>query len=79
MKFELTKQKDKPGNVVQRFGDWRKGEPTVIIDNQRWLNYGKPQKVVVEITTEASSANKDCWCHRQGCGGSNQCGYGAAG
>lgn len=52
MKLELTKQKHKPGNVVQRFGDWRKGELTVIIDNQRWVNYGKPEKVTVIIETE---------------------------
>lgn len=45
----LKKQKHKPGNVVQRFGDWRKGEPSVIIDNARWLRYGSPETVKVVI------------------------------
>jgi len=49
MKLILIKQKHKPGNVVQRFGDWRKGEPTVIIDNQTWIKYKNPTKVILEI------------------------------
>lgn len=41
----LNRQKHKPGAAVQRFGDWRKGEPQVIIDNQTWLEMGKPDRV----------------------------------
>jgi len=49
MKYELKRQKHKPGNAVQRFGDWRKGEPSVLIDNQRWLTLGKPEIVEVKV------------------------------
>ena len=44
----LTRLKSKPGSAVQRFGDWRKGEPQVIIDNQTWLEMGKPDKVTFD-------------------------------
>ena len=43
----LDRQKSKPGSVVQRFGDWRKNQPTVLLDNQKWLNLGKPNWVQV--------------------------------
>lgn len=45
----LIRQKHRPGDAVQRFGDWRRGEITVLIDNQTWLNYGKPDTVEVRI------------------------------
>jgi len=45
----LDRQKSKPGSAVQRFGDWRKGEPQVIIDNQTWLSVGKPDKITLDI------------------------------
>lgn len=47
--FDLTRQKHKPGSAVQRFGDWRKGEPSVIIDNKRWNAYGNPENVIILI------------------------------
>lgn len=47
--FELKRGKHKPGNAVQRFGDWRKGQPTVMIDNARWIDLGKPDNVRVVI------------------------------
>lgn len=46
----LSRIKSKPGSLVQRFGDWRKGEPQVIIDNQTWLDRGKPDLVIVEFS-----------------------------
>jgi hypothetical protein len=45
----LMRLKSKPGSAVQRFGDWRKGEPQIIIDNQTWLEVGKPDKVEFSI------------------------------
>jgi len=50
--FELQRQKHKPGNLVQRFGNWRAAEPTVIIDNARWVDLGKPDRVKVVIDNE---------------------------
>lgn len=47
--FVLKRQKHRPGNAVQRFGDWRKGEFTVMVDNPRWIDLGKPDKVKVVI------------------------------
>ena len=47
--FKLERQKHKPGMAVQRFGDWHKGEPSVLIDNQRWLALGKPDSVKVTV------------------------------
>jgi hypothetical protein len=47
--FVLNRQRHKPGNAVQRFGDWRKGQPSVLIDSQRWLTLGKPESVKVTI------------------------------
>lgn len=41
----LKRLKSKPGSAVQRFGDWHKGEPQIIIDNQTWLEIGKPDEV----------------------------------
>lgn len=49
MEFELLRKPAKPGEVVIRFGDWRKGEPTVLLDQQRWLNLGKPETVTVHV------------------------------
>lgn len=43
--MRLFREKSKPGSAVQRFGNWRKGEPSVIVDNQTWLSYGKPDFV----------------------------------
>jgi len=45
----LQRIKHKPGSAVQRFGDWRKGEPQIIIDNQTWLEMGKPNEVTFEV------------------------------
>lgn len=47
--MKLIRQKNKPGSAVQRFGDWRKGEPQVIMDNQTWLAKKKPNAVEVTI------------------------------
>lgn len=47
--YHLPKQKSKPGSVVQRFGNWHKGEPTVLIDNARWVLLGYPENVSVVI------------------------------
>jgi hypothetical protein len=52
LEFSLKRSKHKPGQVVQRFGNWRKGEPTVIIDNARWIDYGKPETMKVVIESE---------------------------
>lgn len=43
----LTRQKHKPGSAVQRFGNWRKREPSVLVDNQFWLELGKPDELTV--------------------------------
>lgn len=48
--FTLDRRAWKPGDVVARFGDWRKGEPTVMIDNNRWVALGKPDTVKVVVT-----------------------------
>jgi len=45
----LKRQASKPGSVVQRFGDWRRREYTVLIDNQKWLDLGKPDELTVTI------------------------------
>lgn len=45
----LKRLESKPGSVVQRFGDWRQGEPQVIVDNQTWLHFGKPDEVEVDF------------------------------
>jgi hypothetical protein len=47
--FVLTKWKWKPGMAVQRYGDWRKGEPQVIIDQNTWNKLGKPETVCLKI------------------------------
>lgn len=49
--MRLKRLKSKPGSAVQRFGDWRNGEPQIIIDNQTWLEYGKPDIVSFSIPT----------------------------
>jgi hypothetical protein len=54
----LTRLKSKPGSAVQRFGDWRKGEPQVIIDNQTWLEFGKPDKVTFDVPNKGLLVNK---------------------
>jgi len=53
--MNLDRQKSKPGSAVQRFGDWRKGEPQVLIDNQTWLEFGKPDKVEFNIPERMKS------------------------
>jgi len=45
--YILERVKSKPGSVVQRFGHWQKGEPTVLVDNQKWLDLGKPDELTV--------------------------------
>ena len=45
----LEKLKHTPGQANQRFGDWKKGEPTVLIENRQWTALGKPTKVKVTI------------------------------
>ena len=47
--IELVRRHHTPGQAVQRFGDWRKGQPTVMIENKQWASLGKPEKVVVMI------------------------------
>lgn len=56
--MNLARQKSKPGSAVQRFGDWRKGEPQVIIDNQTWLEFGKPDKVEFNVPNKRHMDNK---------------------
>ena len=51
----LKKQPHKPGSAVQRFGDWRKGEPSVIIDNQKWVSMGMP--FAVKLNFELQEAD----------------------
>ena len=46
----LERLKHRSGSAVQRFGDWRKGEPQLIIDNQTWIEMGKPDKVTWQIS-----------------------------
>lgn len=53
----LFRKKSKPGSVVQRFGDWRKGEPQVLIDNQTWLHFGKPDQVEVNFEQDKTKYN----------------------
>ena len=50
--YTLAKEKHKPGNVVQRFVDWRKGEPTVIIDNSTWIKLQNPESVTLTVDIE---------------------------
>ena len=49
MTKKLKRSKHTPGSAVQRFGNWRNGEPTVLIDNQKWLSLGKPDELTVTI------------------------------
>jgi len=48
-KYNLKRRKHTPGSAVQRFGDWRKGVPTVMMVNHQWTNLGKPETVTVMI------------------------------
>lgn len=48
-RFVLQRKKWKPGQVVQRFGDWTKGEPCVIIPIPQWQAMGSPEQVKVEV------------------------------
>jgi len=52
MKYEIKRNKPKPGDVVARFGDWKKGEPTVLIEMHKWVNIGKPDQVIVEFSEQ---------------------------
>jgi len=56
----LKRLPSKPGSVVQRFGDWRKGEPSLVIDNQLWLTFGKPDEVEVQIKTKRYGKSPFC-------------------
>jgi hypothetical protein len=47
--YKLKRRKHTPGAAVQRFGDWRKAEPHVMIVNHQWTNLGKPESVTVMI------------------------------
>ncbi len=58
--MRLKRLKSKPGSAVQRFGDWRKGEPQIIIDNQTWLEYGKPDIVNLNVP-DKDNGDKDRW------------------
>lgn len=51
--MKLKRLKHKPGSAVQRFGDWRKGEPQVILDSQTWLEVGKPDEIELNIPKKA--------------------------
>lgn len=48
-RYDLERRPPKPGDAVMRFGDWRKGEPTVLIENRKWLGFGKPKRIVVIV------------------------------
>lgn len=52
--IHLERKKWKPGDLIIRFGDWRKGEPCVMIDNARWNRMGNPETVTVVFTDSAS-------------------------
>lgn len=59
--FKLLRSKSKPGMMVQRFGDWKKGQPQVLIENHKWQAYGKPDAVIVLL--ENSNGGCNCKCH----------------
>ena len=48
--FVLERKSWKPGDVVMRFGDWRKGEPCVMIDTRKWNGLGNPESVTVTVS-----------------------------
>lgn len=56
--YKLRKNKWKPGDIVVRFGDWRKGEFTAIIDIPRWHRLGNPEEVIV-LTKVYEDSNLD--------------------
>lgn len=60
MKFILKRTKHKPGSAVQRFGDWRKGEPSVLIENRFWADFGKPKEV--ELIIQPKNTHKTPFC-----------------
>ena len=49
MEHTLKRRKHTPGSLVQRFGDWRKDEPHVMLVNHKWIDAGKPETVTVVI------------------------------
>lgn len=32
-----------------RFGDWRRGEPSVLLDCRKWIAYGKPEYITITL------------------------------
>ena len=53
--YLLKRQCSVPGHAVIRYGNWRKREPTVVLENRRWLHMGKPEYVRVEFTDDEIS------------------------
>lgn len=47
--YKLKRQRSVPGHAVIRYGNWRVSEPTVVLENRRWLHMGKPEYVRVEF------------------------------
>ncbi len=54
----LARNKSKPGSAVQRFGDWHKGEPQVILENQIWRISGRPDEVKIEFLLEKTEISR---------------------
>lgn len=53
--YTLKRQRSVPGHAVIRYGNWRTREPTVMLENRRWLHMGKPEYVKVEFTNDEIS------------------------
>jgi hypothetical protein len=49
--IQVQRQRSKPGEAVIRFGDWRKRQPTVLIDARQWVTFGKPEHVTVVVSS----------------------------
>lgn len=45
----LHRRKYRMGDLVQRFGDFTKGEPSLVLDNPRWHKFGNPDEVKVSF------------------------------
>lgn len=52
----LHRRKYRMGDLVQRFGDFTKGEPSLVLDNPRWHKFGNPEEV--EISFRRSTGSK---------------------
>lgn len=47
--YNLKRNKSRQGDVVQRFGDFKKGGPTVLIPENEWMALGQPEEVMVTV------------------------------